>query len=91
MVRPTVALATRCRIAGSIGHTRTALSPAKASPASAAITLRGLVTARWVTVALMGAAATLMATAPQLVAPASRRHATPSSRSEARQAVCGLA
>ena len=37
--------------------------------APAAITLRGLVTARWVTVALMGAAATLMAFAPQLVAP----------------------
>ncbi|MCR9160355.1 MAG: sensor histidine kinase [Nannocystaceae bacterium] len=45
------------------------MSPAKASPTSAAITLRGLVTARWVTVALMAAAATLMATAPQLVAP----------------------
>lgn len=69
MVRPTVAVATRCRIGDAIGHTRTALSPAKTSPASAAITLRGLVTARWVTVALMGAAATLMATAPQLVAP----------------------
>lgn len=37
--------------------------------APAAITLRGLVTARWVTVALMGAAATLMAVAPQVVAP----------------------
>ncbi len=45
------------------------MSPIKPSLAPAAITLRGLVTARWVTVALMGAAATLMATAPQLVAP----------------------
>jgi len=45
------------------------LSAPRPELAPAAITLRGLVTARWVTVALMGAAATLMAVAPQLVAP----------------------
>lgn len=50
-------------------HTRLALSAPKPSLAPAALTLRGLVTARWVTVALMGAAASLMAFAPQLVAP----------------------
>jgi len=45
------------------------LSGPKANLAPAAITLRGLVTARWVTVALMAIAATLMVAAPQLVAP----------------------
>ncbi len=45
------------------------MSAPKPSLAPAALTLRGLVTARWVTVALMGVAATLMAFAPQLVAP----------------------
>ncbi|MGH1347493.1 MAG: sensor histidine kinase [Nannocystales bacterium] len=45
------------------------MSAPKPSLAPAALTQRGLVTARWVTVALMGAAASLMAFAPQLVAP----------------------
>ncbi len=45
------------------------LSPSSPSTASAEITLRGLVTARWVSVVLMAGAATLMATAPQVVAP----------------------
>ncbi|MBV1857392.1 MAG: HAMP domain-containing histidine kinase [Nannocystaceae bacterium] len=45
------------------------MSAPKPSLAPAALTLRGLVTARWVTVALMAAAASLMVFAPQLVAP----------------------
>lgn len=42
---------------------------AAAQPGSAEITLRGLVTARWVLVALLGCAAALMALRPELVAP----------------------
>ncbi len=42
---------------------------AVAQPGSAEITLRGLVTARWVLVALLGCAAALMALRPELVAP----------------------
>lgn len=45
------------------------LNAAQSRLAPAEITLRGLVTARWVSVVLMAAAATLMATAPHLVAP----------------------
>ncbi len=45
------------------------MSASTPSRAPAEITLRGLVTARWVSVVLMSAAATLMATAPAVVAP----------------------